>query len=86
MVELLNADVNSGFRRPLVAEIDKSPFSYCRRKTHINCEPYTTETKRALNFNGKPLSLYHLVTSLPVSNAPIGRNRDFVIIDQHKIR
>jgi hypothetical protein len=84
VVELSNGDVTSGLARPLAAEIDKSPFFDCRRKSHITRERYTIDPKHVLNTNRKPWSLYHLVTSLPVSDAPSGRNRDFAIIENPK--
>jgi hypothetical protein len=70
VVELLNGNVTSGSRRLLAAEIDKPPL-LTNEKTQITCERCTIDTKHVLNTNRKPWSLYRLMTSLPVSNAPL---------------
>jgi hypothetical protein len=70
VVELSIGDVTSGLARPLAAEIDKSPLFDSRRKSHITRERYTLDPKHVLDTNRKPWSLYHLMTLLPVSDAP----------------
>jgi hypothetical protein len=47
----------------------------CREKSPKTRQRYAEDPKRVLSTVGNPWSLYHLMTSLPVSDAPSGRNR-----------
>jgi hypothetical protein len=64
-----NGDVTSGLARPLAIEIDISRIS-ARGKPLIASKRYKIDGKCCWNTNRKPWSLYRLVTSLPVSDAP----------------
>lgn len=56
VVELLNSEVTSGFRRPLAAEIDERVI-LTTEKMHITCEGYTKDLKHGLNANRPETSL-----------------------------
>jgi hypothetical protein len=67
MVILSFYDVTSGLRRHLAVEIGKLPI-LANENSYITRERYAIDSKLVLNINGKPWSLYRLVTPLPVSD------------------
>jgi hypothetical protein len=67
----------------LAIEVDKLPL-LTSEETQITCERYKVDTKHVLNTKKKPWSLHRLETSLPVSDAPSGRNLHFTEIDNKK--
>jgi hypothetical protein len=73
-------NVTSGLERPLAAEIVFLPFSAIRKALSAS-KRHKIDGKCQQNSNRKPWSLYRLVTTFPVSNAPSGRNLHSAIID-----
>jgi hypothetical protein len=68
-VKKSNGDFTSGLARPLATEIVFLPFSAIT-KALIKSKRYKIDGKCLSNTKRKPWSLYRLVTSLAVSNAP----------------
>jgi hypothetical protein len=69
VVKESNGNVTSGLERPLAAEVVFLPF-LAIRKALIASKRYMIDGKCEKNSKRKPWSLYRLVTSVPVSNAP----------------